>query len=166
LAQVKQSLAFEDQLELEAEISETVQFEKSQISWIQRIPDPGAHMVVATRHKLLERVSGNLVHRGLEFLGIDTGRVTVLIRVVEVLWVQGLAAGKVNKLETGLGEVEGQILLHEIADQKVTVTCCLGNDQSFTGQIRSVFRDSISVCSGNTEVTINLGQLVGLKLAT
>lgn len=165
LAQVKQSLAFENQLELEAEISETVRFEMSQISWLQRVPDPGTHLVVATRHKLLESVSGELVHRGSEFLGIDTGRVTVLIRATEVIWVQGLAVGKVNKLDSGFGEVETQILLHELADQQLTVTCCLGYEQSVTGQIKSVFRDSISVSSASIEVTINLGQLVGLKLA-
>ena len=145
LEQVGRKFQSESVVELAAEVSDSIKFELSQISWMQLLPPSGETLSLKVDHCEIENISGNLTFAGSSFLGIQSSQNNYLVAIPKVLWLSGLCYQPMTKKEPRHSEFELRILLQELQDQAAKVMFYLGANCKVSGLVSELYADALSI---------------------
>ena len=145
LQQVSRKFQSESVVELAAEVSDSIKFELSQISWMQLLPAYGADLSLQIDHLEIETIFGDLTFVGSSFLGIKSSQNNYLVAIPKILWLSGLCHQPVTKKESRCSEFELRILLQELQDQAVEVMFYLGANCKVSGLVVDLYADALSI---------------------
>ena len=165
LSQALGDIESETRLDQDYEVAETVRFEQAQISWFDRLPEPGGELQLLIAHKALPAVSGELVHKSGDFLILATGNFHYLINSQYVTAITGL-----TNLSTRAGRMDSiswleNVWFHDLCDRRVIGNWFLAGSQVVTGEcIRSGF-DSLDISQNLGLMTVPKRQLVAASVS-
>ncbi len=151
------------QLEDDAQVLENVRFETAAASWLDRLPNSGTNISIATAHPECEFVNGSLLiaNAGVVVLVADTHR--FIFFNSQIVWLAGLQTkmhgGKGNPLDP----FALQLLLQDLVDQQSIDSWFINGGKTLTGKLARIFRDSVELVIDKNLITLKLDQVIAVR---
>jgi len=154
LFQAAEELASEERLDLAYEVLETVRFEQTQVSWLDRLRNTSSTIEMRLAHSHLPLVAGKVRHLADPFMILENGTTQFLINIEFLVSVIGLSALSQNNYAPDAINWLDNVWFHDLADMQRSSTWYLLGDQKIEGLCRRTGCDSLDIETSNKTFTI------------
>jgi hypothetical protein len=154
LIQAAEEVESEERLDLAYEVLETVRYEQSHVSWLDRLRNTSNPIEIRLAHGQLPLVVGEVKHLADPFLILENATTQFLVNFYFVSAVSGLsglsqkadAPDAINWLDN--------VWFHDLADQQLSSIWYLVGDQVIEGICRRTGFDSLDIEGSSKVFTI------------
>jgi hypothetical protein len=154
LLQAAEEVEAEERLDLAYEVLETVRYEQSHVSWLDRLRNTSSPIEIRLAHGQLPIVVGEVKHVADPFLILENTTTQFLLNFDFVAAISGL-----SELSQKAGAPDAinwldNVWFHVLAEQHLSSTWYLAGDQVIEGICRRTGFDSIDIEGSSKVFTI------------
>jgi len=156
-------LRSEMQIETDTQVLENIRYETARASWLDRIPNSGTTLTVATSHPECESVSGELLLANSSALVLAAGTHRYIVFNSHVVSLVGLQAKTRVGPQNPLDPFALQLLLQDLLDQQNIDTWYANGGKTLAGKLVRIFGDCVELEVGRNLITVKLDQVVAVR---
>ena len=165
LGQALDQVACEQRLDLAYEVMETVRFEHSHISWLDRLRNTSGQIEIRIPHTQLPVVQAKVSHLANPFLILSSSQYQYFVNsdyVTSVLELNVRAIVSINPEESNW---LNNVWFHEISDRRALGTWYLNGNQSINGYCLRTGFDAIDIDSNGETFTLPMKAIIAGRIA-
>ena len=144
----------EERLDLTYEVLETVRFEQAHISWLDRLRNTSSSVELRLSHSQLPLVQGEVRYLADPFVILESMKTQYLVNADFVSAASGLSELSQNPAKLDAINWLDNVWFHDLADQNISSTWYLVDDQVIEGACRRTGFDSLDIETNSKVVTI------------
>jgi hypothetical protein len=145
LLQAAEEVESEERLDLAYEVLETVRFEQSQISWLDRLRNTAGGLELRLAHAHLSQIAGEIRHLADQFMILENSSAQFLVNFDYVITAVGLSELSQNHSRSDVINWLDNVWFHDLVEHRVTSTWYLTGDEIIEGLCRRTGFDSLDV---------------------
>ena len=154
LFQAAEEVESEERLDLTYEVLETVRFEQAHISWLDRLRNTASSVELRLSHSQLPLVQGEVRYLADPFVIVENMKTQYLVNADFVSAASGLSELSQNPANPDAINWLDNVWFHDLADQNISSTWYLVDDQVIEGACRRTGFDSLDIETNSKVVTI------------
>jgi hypothetical protein len=154
LFQAAEEVASEERLDLAYEVLETVRFEQSHVSWLDRLRNTSSTVEMRLAHSHLPQATGKVRHLADPFMILENDTTQFLINLEFVVATTGISALSQNNSAPDAINWLDNVWFHDLADQQRSSTWYLIGDQKIEGLCQRTGFDSLDIETSRKTFTI------------
>lgn len=163
LLQATEELESEERLDLKYEVAETVRFEQSHISWLDRLRNTAGTLEVRLNHRQLPNVFGEVSHLADPFMILENSTNQFLINFEFVVAIAGLnELSRRTKTPDSINWLDN-VWLHDLTEHRQISSWYLAGDQVIEGFCLRVGFDSLDIESKSKTITLPKRSIVACR---
>lgn len=164
LGQELDEVGSEQRLDLAYEVIETVRFEQSHISWLDRLRNTTSAIELQIAHTQLPIVNGNLIHQSDPFLILKSSQAQFLINAGYVIAASGLNhLSGATKSQDAFNWLEN-VWFHDLSDRRALGTWFLKGDYVVDGHCLRTGFDAIDIATNSKVITFPKNSVVAGRI--
>jgi len=163
LFQAAEEMASEERLDLAYEVLETVRFEQTQVSWLDRLRNTPSTVEMRLAHSHLPLVAGKVRHLADPFIILENATSQFLINFEFLVSVTGLNALSQNNSAPDAINWLDNVWFHDLADMQRSSTWYLLGDQTIEGLCQRTGFDSLDIETNYKTFTIPKRSIVACQ---
>ena len=163
LLQASEELESEERLDLTYEVAETVRFEQSHISWLDRLRNTAGTLEVRLNHRQLPNVFGEVRHLAEPFMILENSTTQFLINFEFVVAIDGLNELSQRTVSPDSINWLDNVWLHDLIERRQISSWYLAGDQVIEGFCLRVGFDSLDIESRSKVITLPKRSIVACR---
>lgn len=163
LQQASEEMESEERLDLTYEVAETVRFEQSHISWLDRLRNTAGTLEVRLNHRQLPNVFGEVRHLADPFVILENSTTQFLINFEFVVAIAGLNVLSQRTVSPDSINWLDSVWLHDLTERRQISSWYLAGDQVIEGFCLRVGFDSIDIESRSKTITLPKRSIVACR---
>ena len=163
LLQAAEEVECEERLDLAYEVLETVRFEQTHISWLDRLRNTSSSVELRVAHSHLPLAAGEVKHLADPFVILENATTQYLVNFDFVSAVAGLSELSQNSSKPDAINWLDNVWFHDLADRNITSTWYLAGDHVIDGACRRTGFDSLDIETNSKVFTIPKRSIVASR---
>jgi len=160
-----QKISGESQLELKAEVAESVKYELAQLSWLDRLAVGGPPVTLATTHPDCRIITGTIEQTSPSILVLATDSFRFLINPKHITWLQTTTERVSLANQQPLDQFALRLWLQQLCDSKAERHWFLTDGSAVVGRPVRLFADAVEVATNSHSIIVVLNHICVIRLA-
>jgi hypothetical protein len=163
LLQAAEEVESEERLDLNYEVAETVRFEQSHISWLDRLRNTAGTLEIRLTHRQLPNVVGEVRHLADPFLILENSTAQFLINFEFVVAIAGLNELSQRTVTPDAINWLDNVWLHDLTEHRQISSWYLVGDQVIEGFCLRTGFDYLDIESKSKIITLPKRSIVACR---
>ncbi len=163
LMQAAEEVESEERLDLAYEVLETVRFEQSHISWLDRLRNTAGTVEARLAHNHLPLAAGEIRYLADPFMILENDKTQFLLNFEFVVSITGLNELSQNQLSPDSINWLDNVWFHDLCEQRISSNWYLVGNQVIEGLCRRTGFDSLDIETNSKIYTIPKRSIVASR---